>query len=335
VTLTPRQEEHLRQAGARDAALGNRDAAVEAALAALYGVSAAEAGAIRAQVEAQLDSLPITIAASAAGWFGKGQPKRTTYRAGSGRRQEAKYSKLFDKRSAKGKVRHLGVLPGGMLGDQQRGEDYFRFRQWKDMLSTGQLGFEDEELPTYGSININWEARGTGQLADGGGMRTGVSSYGDTHFVLRRDNVRDRVVYTAGDYGIPRKRAYHAFCDFVLGGTGITPAKDMQHNTTVHHIVNSLLAGEAVFSDLQKFEVQIFGDLDIARDVEAIYVAPEVPDKVYRNVVRFCRKRGIACERAVPDKEIRRANWFAAPRATGGLVEKVQAQLAALAGGGP
>jgi hypothetical protein len=333
VTLTSRQSAHLAEVAGKTAALPNRDAAVANQLAVIYGITDAEAGNILAAVRANLATIPITIGTWIGGWFGKGQPASTLYRPKAGRQKTTTYSKLFDKWFAKGSIKYLGQLPGGMEGEQHRGEDYPRFRYWKDMLQTGKFGFSDEELPKYGSVNINWEARGTGQKPkSGGGFRTGVGGYGDTYFVLKKANLAGRLAYTATDYGLPRTDIYQAFCDLVLGGPGIVPSHDVKHQKTVHHIVNSVLSKRAVFAQHQMFEVQIFGQLDIARDVQAIYVAPEVEEKIYKRVWKFCHDPAhpIHCERSVPPKAIQPESWFAAIHMPGGFLEQAQAALAAM-----
>lgn len=337
VTLTSKQAGHLAEVAHQTAALPNRDAAVAHQLAANYGITDAEAGNMLAAVRANLATIPITIGTWIRGWFGKGQPASTLYRPKAGRQKTTTYAKLFDKWSAKGSIKYLGQLPGGMEGEQHRGEDYPRFRYWKDMIQTGKLGFSDEELPKYGSVNINWEARGTGQKPkSGGGFRTGVGGYGDTYFVLKKANLAGRLVYTATDYGLPRTDIYQAFCDLVLGGPGIVPSHDVEHKKTVNHIVNSVLSKQAVFAQHQMFEVQIFGQLDIARDVQAIYVAPEVEEKIYKRVRKFCQDPAhpIHCERSVPPKAIQPESWFANIHAPGGFLDQVQAALAPAPGPG-
>ena len=237
--------------------------------------------------------MPLTITVKGLNWFGKKVPegKDTMYRTGASRRNTMKYSKLFNKYWTSGDVKFLGEYKG------DRTKNYNRFRRWKDNQETSRLGFTDQELPSFGALNMNWNSRSTDFVFQGEEReRYGQNYYGDTHFLIKRANVKDRMVYTATDFGTPRRTAYAAFCDFILSRGGILPGKldDKKGSDIAINVVNSILnLNFRIFKTVQNFEVQFFGAIDIANDVSEIYVAPAVPPKAKENAKKFCEKHGI------------------------------------------
>jgi hypothetical protein len=304
---------------------------VDAALSAMFKLDTTGAGKLRAQIKQHLADLPLTVTVSGMGWFGKRAPRRkhgeAEYRAGSSRRERASYAELFEKEGAQGEVAHLGDYEDPATSLQKRGKNYLRFRNWKDNVMMGGLGMSDQELPVFGAANINWAAyssQGTDQA------NYGVNAYGDTHFVLKKANLANRIVFTATDHGFPRRDIYLAFADFLLGGMGITGLKDVGRANIVKHVVNSLLVGKPVSVSTQPFEVQIFGRLNIATDVQEIVVAPTVSDKVKSNIRKFGNKTGIAVNfLAQPTVAVRSEGWFVPMPGDKGdnLVEQVKDKL--------
>jgi ketol-acid reductoisomerase len=119
-----------------------------------------------------------------------------------------------------------------------------------------------------------------------------------------------------------------AFADFVLGGEGITGLKDVGRAGVVGHLVNSLISKKPALSALQQFEVQIFGQVDIARDVEKIVVAPTVDEKTRKNIEKFSKKTGVPVEFAVA-QQVLGPSWAATGGAAkGSLVDEVKAEFA-------
>jgi DNA-binding protein Fis len=331
--LTFKQSKHLHEIEQKEAGIdrGGLDTQVDAGLVTMLKVSATEATKIRNEVKAHLADLPITITVSGMGWFGKRAPRRkygeASYKAGSSRRQTHSYADLFEKPEAKGDLSYLGEYEDPATSLQKRGANYLRFRNWKDNVMTGGLGMSDKELPVFGAVNANWDAYSSQSKED---KDYGVNAYGDTHFVLKKSAVLDRLVYTATDHGYPRRDIYLAFADLVLGGLGVTGLKDVGLPKIVKHIVNSLITRKPVASTTQPFEVQIFGTLNIDKDVEKIVVAPSVDEKVKKNIRKFGNKAGVPVDfLAKPAEAVLAESWFVPMPSDNGdnLVEQVKQQL--------
>jgi hypothetical protein len=264
---------------------------VEAALKTLLGLSDDQAMRRRRLVEHGVGGLPIVLTVGSVDWFGNGVPADTVFKPASGRDEEADYATLFAKADAKGTIHHLGEYPRPEF--QGRGKNYKRFRAWKDQMSTGNRGFSDAELPTFAAVGINWPAYAS--MSDDA-KNYAKSPYGDTHFVLDPDKIRDIVVYTATDHGHPRRDPFLAFADLLLGGIGATGIKDMKSVPHAMQIINSCTLAEATPIPTQAFEIQIFGKVDVSTDVTKVVVAPNASEGVKRNVKKFCKKNGIAHE---------------------------------------
>ena len=335
--LTFKQSKHLDEVESAEAAMDMpaKRAEVDARLAAMLGVDAAMAKSIRQQVEANLNDLPITLTVGGMGWFGKRAPRRkhgeAQYKAGAARREVKKFSQLFAKPKAKGEIAGLGQYKDPADSKQKRGKDYLRFRNWKDRAIMGSgLGFSDTELPTFAAANVNWAAHGS--MPDDqkpGQAKYAHNPYGDTHFVLNRRAIADRMVYTATDHGFPRRDVFLAFADFVLGNGSITGLKDTARPGVVGHVINSLILQKPALSALQQFEVQIFGRVDIDKDVEKIVVAPTVDEVTRKNIEKFAKKTGIPVEFAVPQQVVG-PSWTVPNGlvSQGSLVDEVQQKLA-------
>jgi len=327
--LTERQRQHLTKLWHKEQAIdrGNLDVMVKQELAHLLHISDPNAIKLREHIKSSLHTLPITINVRGADWFGKRAPRRKyrehIYRTGAGRKQKKSYAELFEKRRAKGSVHHLGLLPGGYSGEQDRTEDYWRFRYLKDMLMTGKLGFSDVELPKFGAVNIAQQARGS-QSTDP--AQYGRASYGDIHFVMKPIRLANQIIYTATDFGKPRTDIYLAFCDFLLGRGAIMPGKETKKANVVKMVINSLLTRQPVnWSGGQPFEVQIFGEVSMTDDIEEIWVAQTVPPKILRRVQYFARKKcgGKPVHQATPPPLIRGMAWLT----TTGAADSFQTQL--------
>jgi hypothetical protein len=250
-------------------------------------------------IEAWLNAAPLTITVQGkdwfgrTGWFGALKPPRPTkgetkFRPATAWRQSTAYSKVFDKRGAKGKIEHLGKFkhPSKEVSEE-RGEQYLRFRKWKDYLMTSRLGLSPSEMPAFGAVNVQWKKTKASEFGDP--EKFGKNYYGDTHFKLRKANVQGRLVYTATDHGRPRRNPLLALRDFALGGETYTRLKDQHPNTKMLSMVASAAKNlDNEFASNLPFEVQIFGTVDIARDIQRIYLAPAVSKVVKQNVAAFC-----------------------------------------------
>jgi hypothetical protein len=163
---------------------------------------------------------------------------------------------------------------------------------------TSLMEFKPKELPTFGALNVNWEMFAGTEKPEAG---YGVNTYGDTHFLLDKDKVGSRLVYTATDHGVPRRDPLLAVSDFAFGGS-LTELTDVKNESMVNQIVNAALGNAKVVSNLP-FEIQIFGTVDIARDLEKIYASPSVSKTVKDNLAAFQKLTGIECEILTPPRD--------------------------------
>lgn len=306
-TLSTRQSAHLEDIEQKDQSVnrGTLDGLVISKLQSMFNLNEEGAADVLGRIKSGLASLPLALSVKASDWFASGDPTTTIYKPGSARRNEANFSDLFGKKSANGKINYLGEFDDKT--GQDRGKNYGRFRNWKDQKMTGNRGFSDKELPSFAAVQINWPAHGTDKTY-------GVDSYGDLHFVLKKANIANRLVYTATDHGHPRRDIYLAFCDFVLGDVeskSLTGLKKTESSHVVRQVVNSLITQQLVSTPLQCFEIQIFGELDVAKDVAMITVAPTTDPKIKLNVQNFCNRHNIVYEAiAKPVEAVLDGKWF-------------------------
>ncbi len=310
-SLTANQTAHLEELEQQEAAItpvqaSSRDDQVADALKDIFGINLTQATALREVVRARINTLPITISVKSARWFGAGQPTSTLYKPGSSRGQETKLSKLFPGAKAKGTIKHLGEFVDDT--GQDRPLNYNRFRAWKDQKMTGNREFSDQELPVFGAAQLNWAAHSSqasphNKFAVNAIGKYGINSYGDVHFHLRRENIANRIVFTATDHGFPHRDMYLAFCDFVLANTeekSLTGQKIIKRDIIIRNIVNSLTTNQLTAVDTQVFEFQLFGELDVAKDVSKISLAPSVQPPASTNAQAFCAAHGIQFEQIPP-----------------------------------
>lgn len=224
-----------------DAIRQTREAAVHTALlAAPWNLTAGKATKLINTLKSKLPTLPLTITHSAAKRLpadvDEAIDTRDRSRAGVTESKDVE-GKNFDS-------------PGKWTGGQ-RGEDYLRFRTWKDRVMTGNLGQKGDEMPVFGAVNVNfknykgsienlngadtelrdlhqkgkknWTEKDKKDLADNRkyrDKRVGTNYYGDLHLVLERSAVADRVIYTASDHGQAHRDPFLVFADFLLGSQG-------------------------------------------------------------------------------------------------------------------
>ncbi len=318
--LTYKQSQHLGKIEQKDertkqdTGFVTREQAVARGLAKFMKLDEGQGEVVLQQVKAGLADLPITITVQAMAWFGDKVPDKeqgeTTYKAGSSRRNEKQLSDLLEKEDLEGSIKHLGTWEKPEHLNQERGGNYYRFRHWKDQVMTSKLGFSDEELPAFGAVNLNWDAHST--MNSKKPEEYGVNSYGDTHFVLDKQAIEGRVVYTATDHGEPHADPYLTFLDFVSGGKSRTGLKDVTNMNLAVQVVNSVLTRKPVDVSVQAFEVQIFGELDVARDVSKIVVAPSVDQAAKNNIEAFCAKYSHITYELLeqPQEAVLSRSWF-------------------------
>jgi hypothetical protein len=288
--MTSKQERHLSEIeqAEQPAVLADARTRLADAIADSLLVSTSEAKAMVATIDTWLRTVPLTITVWGKDWFEAGVPAQTAFRPATRQVKTKTIAEVFEKPGATGSISHAGKYEHETYG-AERGDKYLRFRRWKDELLTGLLDFGPAELPVFGAANVNWErTRGSaeGGIKEGAEIPVGTNYYGDTHFLLR-DAVRDRVVYTATDHGPPRRDPLLALLDFVTG-ENITGLLAKRNPTMLLEVVNAARAKALNLRAELPFEIQIFGGLDIARDVERIYYAPGVTPAVKQHIADFC-----------------------------------------------
>ncbi len=303
-----KQEQHLRKIEAKETGTGIGSArdTLKVKYMSMFGLTDPKATNLVAAIETWLDSAPLTITVESNAWFGRTwgwgafsyPPQKgtgeTKFKPATAWHQTTEYSKVFDKEGATGSIAHLGKYkhPTDPHQTEERGEHYLRFRQWKDYKETGRLGFKPEELPTFGAVNVQWEKSKGSEFEDP--EKYGKDYYGDMHFKLKRDNVKDRLVYTATDHGRPHRKPLLALRDFAVGGEQLLKLKVQDPNTKMLSLVaDAAMHLDNNFASNLPFEIQIFGDVDIATDVEHIYAAPGVSWTVSSGLEKFKKQTGV------------------------------------------
>lgn len=300
---------------------GGDDATVAAAIQQLYGgnMSLSTAEAIRKRVQAKIGTMPVTISFGAERWFGSGGPRAEAdgsvlYKAHAARTEQMSFRDAFGKR-AKGKkdrnVSHLGKWTPGVGETQDRGEMYNKFRYWKDFVGmTKGRELDETDAPVFAAANLNWAAVSSRTDKETGSEKFAVNAYGDGHFVLKPSAVRNRVLYTAECEGTPHRDPYLAFVDALVGGVNISGESKVYADIAMH-IINSVTTNTPVPSRTQYFEVQVFGAIDVTKDVQEIVAAPSVGDAAKQNIIAFAAKHGIRFTSAKePASGIKSTAWL-------------------------
>jgi hypothetical protein len=235
------------------------------------------------------NGVPLTITRNHTDVFGGGVPTQARLAPSTAQIRHVTLQELFQR----GGSETVRVLPKWVdaPGYEPRGSRYAIFREYKDRLMTSLLNFESADMPVFGAVNPGWATtRGTDV-----GYDMGKSYYGDMHFLLYRNKLKDRVVYTATDFGQPRRDPFLAFHDLAFGGKSAArvylKGKDVKRYETVNAIVQAVTREVPVKAGL-RFEIQIFGPVDVATDVREIYFANDVPQAVFDNAVAFKNQPG-------------------------------------------
>jgi hypothetical protein len=315
---SPKQERHLReieaaeQSGVGQAKLQSKEAELVQFFQDIYLLKQNEARTLMITLQNWLlNEVPLTITRSYQEIFGGGMrlgqqrgPAQARLTPGTARTKTIRLGDIF---GGRGGAETFEALPPwrDKPGYEPRGERYAIFRVYKDRLMTSLLDFEATELPVFGAVSPGWETtRGTEP-----GYQMGKSYYGDTHYLLHRDRVSNRVVYTATDFGAPRRDPFLALHDLAFGGEQAMRVKikfkDVKRLETVNALVLAATRRAPVYSAL-RFELQIFGPVDIATDVKGIYFANDVPQNAFDRAVAFKNRPGAAIEEVgrVGDKPI-------------------------------
>jgi hypothetical protein len=202
-------------------------------------------------------------------------------------------------------------------------------------MMSGNSGLSPEEMPKYGALNVDWETNwssafnnepGKSRKAIDGMTESdlrnkkfsemsldqkkervkshaiGENYYGDVHMVLKPSvRQQNRVVFTCTDHGAPHRDALYAVYD-ALGGAFITNLKSGEQDKVLLSVFNeSATVPINKLTSMLMLEAQVYGKLDMAKDVDQMVIAPFVHPNVKKNAKAFCKKHKITYLELAPD----------------------------------
>ena len=224
----------------------------------------------------------------------RGKTTGSEFKPATAAKKQTNVSTLFSKPQAQGDIAHLPTWADKVpTSADARGPKYLRFRHWKDQLLTGLRDLQSDEMAVFGAANPTWEgARGSDTPTE-----HGTNYYGDFHFVLDRDTVKDRMVYTATDHGAPRRDPVLSLNDFAFGGRGLTWLKDVKRTSMLDAVVNAVRLKTALYGMPLLFEVQIFGGVNIKTDVKEVNLSSKVSATAEQNITNFYQGTAVAIKK--------------------------------------
>jgi hypothetical protein len=293
---TAKQEQHLKEIEEAEQGMqgSGEQQTVEEKLAQFfyknYHILESEAYDLLGDVKSWLrDEAPLTITRQAKNLFGQHisrRQRKILVDPGTAESRHVKVKDILGRGGDLEKLTHVAGKWEDRPGYEPRGESYRVFRIWKDRLMTSLLDFENAELPVFGALSPGWEStKGSDAPIP---EEYGTNYYGSVHLLLDRDRVKNRLVYTATDHGVPRRDPVLALADFLDLGGG--PSKTKLKGTFDMDMVNAIVLAAknkgTIFKNLV-FEMQIFGDVDILKDVKEIYLADSVGKVPFRRAKRL------------------------------------------------
>jgi Domain of unknown function (DUF4157) len=284
--LTAGQEQHLASIESDEAArnLAGVQAQFEQLFQTRYHITAAAAATMYTNVVQHLQNAPITITVRAADWFGKAAAPDPNFQPANATVAQTPVSQIFRKHNAVGNIVHLPTWNDtGLDATAQRGDKYMRFRAWKDELMSGLRELPARERAVFGALNVTFDTSRGGDSS----QQHGANYYGDLHFVLDRNTVGPRTVYTATDHGSQHRDPIFALYDFAFGGRGVTWLKDTEKLGVIDNIVNAVTAQQPIYGLPLLFESQIFGGVNVLTDTTAVHMASNVTAPVQAAVRQF------------------------------------------------
>ena len=222
--------------------------------------STAQAETILARAEAWFKTAPLTVTVKADEMFGAGPAPRfgSTYKVA----QEVS-TRSISPAGMEALVGGTGAADGltAPMGTSanSRGENYVPWRVEKDDEETRRSGLTRTEQAKFGAVNINFERTGA--------FEGNSSAYGYVHLVLKPE-VRDRALYNFNKTREMRGDLTMMLHDALENRNG--EGSKFQFVDAVVH--NALGLDHMVQTDFLQFEIEIFGDLDVVEDVQAVKV---------------------------------------------------------------
>ena len=263
-----------------------------------YGLDQAQAQKLLAKTEQWFQSAPLTITFFGNDNFGKGPTP--AFGTGYIAAQEIGTKELGGEQLSElvgGKGSEDGLNAPSVTGEAARGTNYLRWRVEKDAEETGHRGLTRTEQARFGGVNINFEKTK--------GFEGDSSSYGESHLVLKQD-VRDRALFNFNKTRELRGEATMIMYDMLHDKNSFDPTqpKTGYIDAMVH---NALGLPGLAFTKLLQLEVEIFGEVDMLKDVAEVRMPqtgfnPAVPhgkelsDEARQNLNSFFTGNGITVD---------------------------------------
>lgn len=173
---------------------------------------------------------------------------------------------------------------------QPRGETYRMFREAKDTAALNGFQLSPIHKPLFGALNYSFYKSMAASLSS---THVGENYYGNVHFLLKREPLKDSMIYTATDFGIPRREPELLLYDFLYAdtpGESIVPEKQVNLARTddVKALAASALKNDFFTgTHLLRMEIQIFKNVPINQEyIECIVlgggIAPATEDILYK-----------------------------------------------------
>lgn len=257
-----------------------------------YSMLQAEADKLYDEVETFIYNAPLTLTVKAQSWFDGANPPDSSFKPAGAFQKQTPVNQVFGKTAKKlqDTVTHLPTWDDSKAGSgEERGPRYLRFRAFKDQTMTGLNEFSAAEMPVFAALNVNWETTKGSDTEE----QYGTNYYGDLHFMLKKNNFKDRVVYTATDHGAPRRDPMLTLNDFAFGGRGLTRLKKVNRPAVIDAVVNAARTKAPAYGLALVFEIQIFGGLDIKTDVSEITISDDISASLENKIKLYYTSAGL------------------------------------------
>jgi hypothetical protein len=268
---------------------------VLAHLASRYGITEEQAATVLAKAEEWFATAPLTITFKAADIFTGATPAHgTKYKAAQELRiREFNAAEMSEALGGKGTDESLSTPVSAETG---RGQNYLRWRAEKDDIETRLSGLGATEQATFGAVNINFGKTG--------GFEGDASAYGESHLLLKPE-VRERAVFNFNKTREPRAGATMIMYDMLHNRNGDDKGTPVDKKGFIDAVVHNALGLDGiVHTNNLQLEVQIFGEVDMVKDVAAAHIPAAgfevhkgfgtLDDPARTNATSFFNDKGIA-----------------------------------------
>lgn len=257
-----------------------------------FGLSVAESKKLMEKVEEWFAAAPLTITISGNGHFESGPAPKygSTYKTA----QEIGIKNLDGD-----EIRDLvGADDDAPLdfdalnivsntdNTSARGRNYLRWRADKDRIETRNAGFTSREQAVFGAVNVNFNKTHAFE---------GQAYYGETHLKLKPE-VRNRAAFNFNQNWSLRSGPTMLIHEMLHD-----KAKGEMRNDFIDAIVHNALGlpGYVATPDL-RIELEIFGEVDMLQDVEAVFIPAKqdegLSDAARTNLTKYFGDNGVSVQ---------------------------------------